>query len=100
MPRKRTAEAEPSVSQVVAPVTTSPERSKAASAKSPTVTRRARKRIIAKTAPAPQDPHVTHEEIARLAYSYWEARQSPHPSAEDDWFRAERELHARTPGDN
>ena len=99
MPRKRTPETEPPVSQVVAPVTTPPKRSKAAPAKSPPVTRQTRERIVLKTTPAPQDPHFSHEEIARLAYSYWEARQSPHPSAEDDWFRAERELRARAPGD-
>ena len=34
----------------------------------------------------------THEEIARLAYAYWEARGHPHGSAQEDWFRAEREL--------
>jgi len=34
----------------------------------------------------------THEEIARLAYSYWEARGWKHGSAEQDWLRAEREL--------
>lgn len=33
-----------------------------------------------------------HEEIARLAYSYWEARGCPHGSPEEDWFRAERGL--------
>ena len=37
----------------------------------------------------------THEEIARLAYAYWEARGHPHGSAQEDWFRAERELHRR-----
>ena len=34
----------------------------------------------------------THEEIARLAYAYWEARGRQHGSAEEDWYRAEREL--------
>ena len=92
MPRKRTPETEPPVSQVVAPVTTSLKGSKAAPAKGSAVTRQTRKRIVGKPAPAPQDLHISHEEIARLAYSYWEARQSPHPSAEDDWYRAEREL--------
>ena len=33
-----------------------------------------------------------HEEIARLAYSYWEARGCPIGSPEDDWYRAENEL--------
>jgi len=34
----------------------------------------------------------THEEIARLAYSYWEARGCRGGSPLEDWFRAEREL--------
>jgi hypothetical protein len=34
----------------------------------------------------------THEEIARLAYSYWEARGCRGGSPWEDWFRAEREL--------
>jgi hypothetical protein len=34
----------------------------------------------------------SHEEIARLAYAYWEARGRGHGSAQEDWFRAEREL--------
>ena len=39
------------------------------------------------SAPAP-----SHEEIARLAYSLWESRGDAPGSAEEDWFRAEREL--------
>ena len=34
----------------------------------------------------------THEEIARRAYSYWEARGYRGGSPWEDWFRAEREL--------
>ena len=34
----------------------------------------------------------THEEIARLAYSYWEARGYQGGSPWEDWFRAERAL--------
>jgi hypothetical protein len=34
----------------------------------------------------------SHEEIAPLAYAYWEARGRGHGSAHEDWFRAEREL--------
>jgi uncharacterized phage protein gp47/JayE len=34
----------------------------------------------------------THEEIARLAYSYWEARGYRGGSPLEDWFRAERVL--------
>jgi len=34
-------------------------------------------------------------EIARLAYSYWEARGCPAGSAEEDWFRAEQGMKAQ-----
>jgi hypothetical protein len=37
----------------------------------------------------------SHAEIARLAYSYWEARGWQHGSALEDWLRAERELSTR-----
>jgi hypothetical protein len=35
------------------------------------------------------------DEIARLAYSYWEQRGCQGGSPEEDWLRAERELAAR-----
>jgi hypothetical protein len=41
------------------------------------------------------NPGVTHEEIARLAYSYWEARGHQGGSPEADWLRAEQELKSR-----
>lgn len=34
----------------------------------------------------------TQDEIARLAYTYWERRGGPAGSPWEDWFRAEREL--------
>jgi hypothetical protein len=34
----------------------------------------------------------TDEQIAELAYSYWEARAGEGGSPWEDWFRAEREL--------
>jgi len=37
----------------------------------------------------------THEEIARLAYSYYEARGCEGGSSLEDWLRAERELRER-----
>ena len=44
----------------------------------------------------PKPPRIpTHQEIARLAYSYWEARGRQHGGPEEDWYRAERELAAR-----
>jgi len=35
---------------------------------------------------------IEHEEVALLAYSYWEARGCPYGSPQEDWFRAERDL--------
>jgi len=43
------------------------------------------------------DNSPSHEDIAALAYSYWEGRGSQGGSPEDDWFRAEQELRARRP---
>jgi hypothetical protein len=41
----------------------------------------------------PKPPRTpSHEEIARLAYSYWEARGRRHGCREEDWYRAEREV--------
>ena len=37
-------------------------------------------------------PAASHDEIARLAYAYWEARGRRHGSHQEDWYRAEREL--------
>jgi len=38
----------------------------------------------------------SREEIAALAYSFWEARGHQGGSPEEDWLRAEEELRART----
>jgi hypothetical protein len=38
----------------------------------------------------------TFEEIAQLAYCYWEARGYQGGSPEQDWLRAERELSSTT----
>jgi len=38
----------------------------------------------------------SHEEIAQLAYRYWEARGRQDGSSDEDWLRAERELRVRT----
>jgi Protein of unknown function (DUF2934) len=45
----------------------------------------------AAAAPAPGG-QPSREAIARLAYSYWEARGYQGGSPEEDWTRAEREL--------
>ena len=41
---------------------------------------------------AKQAPSVDRDAIARLAYSYWEARGFAGGSAEEDWLRAEEEI--------
>jgi len=38
---------------------------------------------------------VKQEEIAQLAYSYWQSRGCQNGSAHEDWFRAEQELKSR-----
>lgn len=51
------------------------------------------KMAMSPTAPETADqPSVTHEEIAKLAYQYWEARGRPLGSPEQDWLQAERDL--------
>lgn len=44
-----------------------------------------------------QAPEPAEQAIARLAYTYWLARQhdGKQGSAEEDWLRAERELRER-----
>jgi hypothetical protein len=41
------------------------------------------------------NPDASEVEIARLAYSIWESRGRQGGSAEEDWFRAEKELKGR-----
>jgi hypothetical protein len=40
-------------------------------------------------------PTLSPDEVAHLAYSYWEARGFTHGLADEDWIRAEAELLAR-----
>jgi len=56
-------------------------------------------------APAPQQPEVPpvtpletelpYDEVAKLAYSYYQERQGAEGSPEEDWLRAEHELRSR-----
>jgi hypothetical protein len=50
--------------------------------------------------PAPENPAsapaIVREQIARLAYQYWQERGCPDGSPEEDWLRAERELRTLT----
>ena len=47
------------------------------------------------TQPDPEATAPTNQEIAELAYSYWEARGYQQGSPWEDWFRAEQELKRR-----
>lgn len=50
------------------------------------------RKAAAKTNGAPAPAPISHDDIARLAYSYAEARGFTGGSAEADWYRAEQEL--------
>jgi Protein of unknown function (DUF2934) len=41
------------------------------------------------------NPEQEHREIAKLAYSYWEARGRQGGSQAEDWRRAEHEFRSR-----
>ncbi len=45
--------------------------------------------------PPDADTTLDRGEVARLAYSYWAARDFQGGSAEEDWYRAEAELRAQ-----
>jgi hypothetical protein len=67
---------------------------------SPAVSRPAARRAVPRLAPEPapcacqpQSTAPDPAEVARLAYSYWEARGGQGGSSEEDWLRAEDELH-------
>jgi len=42
------------------------------------------------------DSASSTEDIAKLAYALWEARGGNGGSAEEDWYRAEQEIRARS----
>ena|SRR5215472_1859317 len=79
----------------------------AARPKRTTLASRAKRPTAATAAPAPSEQEqvtvttvtafvterqLSHEEIARVAYSLWEARGCQGGSAEEDWRRAEQQL--------
>jgi hypothetical protein len=45
--------------------------------------------------PPPDGGDPEPEEIARLAYQYWQQRGCPTGTPEEDWFRAEQEIKLR-----
>jgi hypothetical protein len=103
MPRKKIAEEKPVVSgEGAASAAAAPApKPRAPRARTTAVTHKHKKSTqVAEPAPAPQTEVQTtapaqppsHEEIAVLAYSYWEARGYQGDSQVEDWLRAEQEL--------
>jgi Protein of unknown function (DUF2934) len=102
MPKKRTAEKEivmPSAASAVplrrkpAPrtrVTRSVEPAATAAASIAEPATGAVETVAAPTVSAP-----SYQEIAQLAYTFWEARGGQGGSQEEDWLRAEEQLRAR-----
>ncbi|MFN3324917.1 MAG: DUF2934 domain-containing protein [Bryobacteraceae bacterium] len=111
MPKKRTPEMEvlspvsdgaASAPSVARTTKTTRARTAAATHKSTAPKRdvkRAAGPVAESTEPVAATPAaVSEEEIARLAYSYWEARGYTGGSPEEDWYRAERELRLQIRG--
>ena len=58
------------------------------------VTERSDSAIVPSSAATATAPDPMFDEIAQLAYSYWEARGYQGGSSEEDWLRAEQALRA------
>lgn len=89
----------PASEEVSAPIASSPaeESSAIEESKSPVTDRNfpaTESKLLVTEAPVPSEAEYNPEpeEIARLAYSYWEGRGRQGGSAEEDWNRAEQEL--------
>jgi hypothetical protein len=110
MSRKKIAEQEPGVPMagaagaavVKAPAkNASGNKARAPRASANAVTHKHKKTVVAVQAePASPSVHFssakpTSDDVAKLAYSYWEARGYQHGSQDEDWLRAERELGLR-----
>ena len=96
MAKKRTSESE----RVVSSAAAVPARRKSTTAVHKKHASTQPETVLAKPAPVPA-PAASHEptreEIALLAYSYWQARGYQNGDSAADWIRAEGELRARAP---
>jgi hypothetical protein len=95
MSKKRTTASDPTLSGGAAPARTrkhtpAKHKSAAAAESSSSIVPAEITATIAETTVS--HSVVTSEAIAKLAYSYWEARGYQGGSAEEDWLHAEREL--------
>jgi hypothetical protein len=99
MPRKRTSENELVVSAGSAslPARHKPvSRTRSKRPASPVGSAVEDQNIVAQDVGPAGTTEPAHEEIARLAYSYWEGRGFQGGSPEEDWLRAQQELRVRT----
>ena len=62
----------------------------------PATTKRSKRSTVSTEPEAVSATTPSHEQIAALAYSYWEARGYQGGSPEEDWLRAEQELATKT----
>ena len=72
-----------------------------APARSKTAPKRAKGSVVRHVGKSVEPPVVItemieKEEIAKLAYSYWEARGYEGGSPEEDWFRAETQVREKS----
>ena len=85
MPKRKTVEADVSAEEA--------KPRAAAKPKTPAMHKRATKKTVDTAVPTSEPVRaISHEEISRRAYFYWEARGCQGGTPEEDWFRAEREL--------
>src|SRR5688572_617016 len=99
MPRRKPVEAAEPAPVVAEPVKKTVRKSPAAKPKS--VTGKAAHKhhsksnvepVVDPVMESPAPIAVSHDAIARLAYSFWEARGRQGGSSDQDWLRAESEL--------
>jgi hypothetical protein len=97
MPRKKSADQQPEIP--AAPASARPPRAnnvthkhKKATPVQPAEAQPAAEPVQTSIAQVKAAVAPSHEEIAVVAYHYWELRGRPFGSPEEDWFRAEREL--------
>jgi hypothetical protein len=89
MATKRSTSSEPVVSSGAARAKSTVTRKHRNSA----VTERSETAIASSSAASPTSSPM-FDQVAQLAYSYWEARGCEGGSSEEDWLRAEQELRA------
>jgi hypothetical protein len=92
MATKRSTNSEPLVSSGAAPARAKSTVSR--KHRNFAVTERSESATASSSAAAAPASNPTFDEVAQLAYSYWEVRGYQGGSSEEDWLRAEQELRA------